>query len=127
MDRVLVEVLITASLLSLSAVITTSSSLIFARATQLTEELFSEKALYYLAGTIKGAVAASITSGKNITTSISFQNPIVVEGEGGHLKLRLEGFVRSIYIGVNVEGGGTGRVFQITASPNLVRISPIAP
>ncbi|MCX8181811.1 MAG: hypothetical protein N3D12_01705 [Candidatus Methanomethyliaceae archaeon] len=127
MDRVMVEVLITASLLSLSAVITTSSSTIYARTLQMTEELSSEKTLYFLAGTIKGAVAASITSGKNITTSISFQNPIIIEAEGGFLKLKLANSVKSIYLGVVVEGGGKGRTFNIAASQNFVRICSVPP
>jgi hypothetical protein len=120
MDRVLVEVLITASLLSLSAVITTSSSLTYAKLKQFTEELSSEKALYSLSGTIKGAVVASITYGKNVSTSISFHNPVTIEAEGEYLKVYLTNSVRSIYLGVMTVGGGSGRVFHITASQNLV-------
>ncbi|MBC7113608.1 MAG: hypothetical protein H5T34_06310 [Candidatus Methanomethyliales bacterium] len=120
MDRVLVEVLITVSLLSLSAVITTSASLTYTRLKQFTEELSYEKALYSLAGAIKGAVVASIISGNNVSTSISFHNPVTIEAEGEFLKVYLMNSVRLIYLGVMTVGGGCGRVFYITASENLV-------
>lgn len=123
MDRVLVEVLITTSILCLSAVITTSCSQYYLKINEAAEELSAEKALYSLAAAIKETVATSVMTGKNVSTLISFQAPLSVQTEGELLILRIKNSVNSIFLGVEVRGGGVGRAFRIEASQNLVTLS----
>ncbi len=123
MDRVLVEVMLTASLICLSAIITTSYSLLYGRVVLETEEVFLEKVLFHLAATAKGAAANSIITGNNVSIIVALQNPVTVEAKGESLSVYIANSVRSIFLGVEVRGGGTGKLFNITASQNFVTIS----
>ncbi|MGQ9759794.1 MAG: hypothetical protein ACUVQ5_04420, partial [Candidatus Methanomethylicaceae archaeon] len=116
MDRALVEVLITTSLICLSVVITTSSSLLYTEMSQKSREIVLEKTILYLAATIKEAAASSVIREENISIIVSLQNPILVETLGDTLRVSITNLTKSIYLGINLQGGGAGTVFNITAS-----------
>lgn len=125
MDRVLVEVLITTSLICLSAVTTTSSSLFYNGVSQECKEIVLEKNLFYLAAAIKEVAASSIIRGESMSITITFQNPILVETKGETLRVSVANLTKSIFLALNLEGGGAGNAFIITASQNSVTILSI--
>jgi hypothetical protein len=118
MDRPLVEIMLTVSLLGVLALTITSATAQHQILVATLNDLSMEKSLSSATSAITNAAAEASTTGETICIKIAFPYAVTLDALQGFVYASNEYASRKMAVPVEIFGKGTAMVFKITAYAN---------
>lgn len=117
MDRPLVEIMLTSTIICIMAITVASSSAQYAELSSTMISVSSEELHYSAVRGIMDAASESKAFNSSVTFVLLLPTKIAISASGGSIETVCLGIARSYCCGVNASGGGFSDSFNITGAP----------